>query len=570
MWLNQYMAVFSNKYKRNVNMAYSWRYGCAAVFSLFIGLTASHPAFAGAEIDQVAQNMVASTDQMPALIAGVSYLLALLFAVTGILKLKEHVSNPTQTPLRTPVIRFLVGGGLLALPMVYQAMAVTINGGTNPTFDPSTTVGGGLTGLIGTLASIIPLNNLNNVMSNVVDSIEELPALVSAVAYALGLIMGVAGLLKLKEHVENPEQTALREPVIRLLAGGALFAIPTVYNAMFELIGPAGLWGSITSVFGAVGMIYSSYTMDVCNPVGGLLGPLLGGGTSLGDVICGIFFNAGAFPAFLTAIGYLIGLFLGVWGILKIKAHVLNPQQTSLWEGVSRLVAGGAFFALPVVVEVFRNTMTPAAVVVQASVSQATGFNEKAVACNGTTGLDGALYCLMDDITTPMHVIINFFTTGAAMVLAMIGISRLMKSAQDGPRAPGGLGTIMTFAAAGALLSYNAIMRTTTVSLSFGNPLTARTSTNAVMQYTKGMTAAEQQHVHTVISAIIKFMIIVGLISFVRGIFIIRSVAEGNSQASLMAGVTHMVGGALAVNLGPLINAVQTTLGISAYGIAFS
>ena len=64
-------------------------------------------------------------------------------------------------------------------------------------------------------------------------------------------------------------------------------------------------------------------------------------------------------------------------------------------------------------------------------------------------------------------------------------------------------------------------------------------------------------------------MTIVGLISFVRGIFIIRSVAEGSGQASIMAGVTHLVGGALAVNLGPLLAAVQWTLGITDYGIRF-
>jgi len=68
----------------------------------------------------------------------------------------------------------------------------------------------------------------------------------------------------------------------------------------------------------------------------------------------------------------------------------------------------------------------------------------------------------------------------------------------------------------------------------------------------------------------LEFMIMVGLISFVRGIFIIREASEGGQQASIMAGVTHMVGGALAVNLGSLINAVEATLGITNYGIQFS
>lgn len=568
------MAVFLNKYKKNKIGACSWQYALAFVFSA-AGLIFASPAFAGAEIDGIARNMVESSDQLPALLSGFAYLLALLFAVTGVLKLKEHVSNPQQTPLRSALIRFLVGGALLALPIIYQAMMVTFNAGVNPDFDGGTTAMDFLSNLLGSLAGLVPLSNVNNILDSIIDSIEETPALVSAVAYLLALVFGISGLLKLKEHVENPEQVHLREAVIRLLAGGALFAIPIVYQSMFELVGSANLWGQITSAFGAAGLIYSSYGMNICNPVGGLIGGIgaifgIGNGPTLGNSFCGLFFNAGAFPAFLTAVSYLLGLILGVWGILKIKAHVLNPQQTSLWEGVSRLGAGGAFFSLPVIIEVARNTVSPATTAAIAAVAQRTTFNEAALACDGTSGLDGALYCMMADLLTPVHVAINFFTTCAAFVFAMIGISRLMKTAQDGARGPGGLGTVMTFAAAGALLSYNSLVRAATVTLSLSAPGISLTATRGTMQYAKGLSPAEQLHIHTVISAIIKFMIIVGLISFVRGIFIVRSVAEGNSQASLMAGVTHMVGGALAVNLGPLINLVQNTLGVAQYGIAFT
>jgi hypothetical protein len=120
------------------------------------------------------------------------------------------------------------------------------------------------------------MSNANAIMDSIIDSIEETPALVSAVAYLLALVFGISGLLKLKEHVENPEQVHLRESVIRLLAGGALFAIPIVYQGMMELVGAANLWGQITSAFGAAGLIYSSYGFSLCNPVGGLLGGIGG------------------------------------------------------------------------------------------------------------------------------------------------------------------------------------------------------------------------------------------------------------------------------------------------------
>ena len=103
--------------------------------------------------------------------------------------------------------------------------------------------------------------------------------------------------------------------------------------------------------------------------------------------------------------------------------------------------------------------------------------------------------------------------------------------------------------------------------------LDSQVETIATLQYgtgAGGLSGTALANAHTVISAIIKFVLVLGLISIMRGIFIVRSVAEGSGQASMMAGLTHILGGALAVNLGPLINVVQTTLGLTSYGIVFS
>jgi hypothetical protein len=92
----------------------------------------------------------------------------------------------------------------------------------------------------------------------------------------------------------------------------------------------------------------------------------------------------------------------------------------------------------------------------------------------------------------------------------------------------------------------------------------------ANMSFTGGLNDAALGHVHNVISAVLGFMIIIGWISFIRGWFILREVAEGNHQASMMAAMTHLFGGALAINLGGVINAVETTFGLDGYGIAFT
>ncbi len=509
------------------------------------------PAFAGiSEVDDVLENITVTSALLPSMLSGVCYLLGLLIGVTSILKLKEHVEAPTQTPLRTPLIRAIIGGALFSLPIITRVVYNAYNGGTATAFQPTDVLGGAAAGVLGVN---VFMQDLNTILDSIKDSLEGAPGMISAVTYLLGLLLTVSGLLKIKEHVERPEQTELREGVIRLLTAGALFAIPTIYEALYQAFG--GGPGFAAGFFSGLTFMFSGYGMSLCAP-----NP---GAATLGQNICNItMLHAGVIPAFLAATGYMIGLVLAVWGVLKIKAHVLNPQQVGIQEGIMRLLAAGAFFALPAMVQVIKATMTSGALDVMAFAPR-TGFSGTPMPC---TGLDGIVYCMMNDVFSPIHIVLNFFAFCAGTILIMIGISRLIKSAQDGARGPAGLGTFMTFIAGGALISYNELVRAASATF-FTMPVTF---TNGVLEYTTGMTAAEVNHAHTVISAIIKFMIVVGLISFVRGIFIVREVAEGNQQASMMAGVTHMVGGALAVNLGPLINAVENTLGIVGFGINFT
>jgi len=80
-------------------------------------------------------------------------------------------------------------------------------------------------------------NNFGSIASNINDSIATLPGLVSALAYLFGVLLAVLGIMKIKDHVENPTQTPLKDGAIRLAVGGALFALPIVLEAMFETIG---------------------------------------------------------------------------------------------------------------------------------------------------------------------------------------------------------------------------------------------------------------------------------------------------------------------------------------------
>lgn len=90
-------------------------------------------------------------------------------------------------------------------------------------------------------------NNFSNIAQNITTSIASIPGLLTALAYLFGILLGVLGILKIKDHVENPTQTPLKDGAIRLAAGGALFALPIIFEAMSETLDSGGVGTSASA-----------------------------------------------------------------------------------------------------------------------------------------------------------------------------------------------------------------------------------------------------------------------------------------------------------------------------------
>lgn len=92
-------------------------------------------------------------------------------------------------------------------------------------------------------------NNFGSIAGNITQSIASLPGLVAAISYLAGLLLAVLGVMKIKDHVENPSQTPLKDGAIRLLAGGMLFGLPILLEAMTEtLTGGSGAGASAAAL----------------------------------------------------------------------------------------------------------------------------------------------------------------------------------------------------------------------------------------------------------------------------------------------------------------------------------
>ena len=88
---------------------------------------------AGSTFSTIAGNITTSISSLPGLLSGLSYMMGMLLCVLGILKIKDHVENPGNAPLKDGAIRLAAGGGLFAIPIISQAALNTI--GTDTSVD---------------------------------------------------------------------------------------------------------------------------------------------------------------------------------------------------------------------------------------------------------------------------------------------------------------------------------------------------------------------------------------------------------------------------------------------------
>ncbi len=284
-------------------------------------------------------------------------------------------------------------------------------------------------------------------------------------------------------------------------------------------------------------------------------------GGKLSDIFENVVQSWGGVTSLLSTFAWLGGMFLGVAGIFKFKDHVDNPSQTPLSAGVKRMIAGGMFFSLPFMIRAVRGSLFGADAV-GSNEHAVTGYTDHGALSAG--GLDKMVVDVISDIAVPAELMLTAFSYLSGILLLIVAISRLTKRMEDGPRGPAGMGTIMTFVAAGALFSFGDSIGTFSSSLFGDNVVMSESSIDPTII----TDADDRERIQAVIEGVMVFVMLVGYIAFIRGWFVLKAFADGQQGATVAQGLTFLIGGSLAINLGELVNALQETVGIA--GITFS
>ena len=82
--------------------------------------------------------------------------------------------------------------------------------------------------------------SLGDMADEAADDLETVPGLIAIAFYIIGAAIVGFGLLKLKRHVDHPQQTTIGSGLIAILIGVALIAAPAVINALGATLGLDG------------------------------------------------------------------------------------------------------------------------------------------------------------------------------------------------------------------------------------------------------------------------------------------------------------------------------------------
>lgn len=271
---------------------------------------------------------------------------------------------------------------------------------------------------------------------------------------------------------------------------------------------------------------------------------------TIGDSITGGMTGVATMPVLINYISYIAGFVVAVTGLLKVKDHVVAPDRTPLSHGLWRLGAAGLLISLPAAAGLLMSTMLTSTVF-----KTTKGATTVDMAVSASPSLDQMMINLIANIKAPMGFLIWSLSAILGLFFLVSAFVRMAKGAgQDGPRGSLGSGTVGRVIIGAILLSLAATADIFTTTI-FGGA-----SAQFKGLSISGVSTSTLEHAESVMAAILVFVQIIGFIAFMRGFLMLRALADGNNGVSTAAAATHIVGGAVAINIAPALKVIQETV----------
>lgn len=247
--------------------------------------------------------------------------------------------------------------------------------------------------------------------------------------------------------------------------------------------------------------------------------------------------------------------FRGVWGLIKVATLPLGLML--MWGGLARLkaaseshkpltagfvgiFAGAAMISIPKMTEVIGATVG-----VATAIGSKSGFNAGIVnASGGGEGIIAIAGRFFSIVSSPLSsILIAFaFVGGVCLVIKGLYDCVALANPESGKRTTYS-GVITTFVVGALMINLSGLMGIVGATFGMSGTSLASSAATAMMSYSGSATSLNDM-TGDMAKMIAQGLIPFGAIAFLRGMLMLRRVADGNPRGeSLGAGFTHIVGG---------------------------
>lgn len=273
--------------------------------------------------------------------------------------------------------------------------------------------------------------------------------------------------------------------------------------------------------------------------------------TTVGDVITGGAKSYNTLPRVMNYMSFIAGLIVIISGIQKIKQHVDRPDQVPVSHGLWHIAGGIFLMSLPQAWGMLVRSFALAT----ASGSTVNASNIALKVIPGVPiSLDVMMVRFISNVRGPLQLLLWTLSAVLGLFFLITAFLRMARgAAQDGPRGSLGSGTLTRIIIGSVLLSLASTADVFTSTL-FGGGI-VKFDGMAI----PGIPTSELDQINQAVAAILIFIQIVGFIAFIRGFLMLRALADANTSVSAAAAFTHVLGGAVAINISPMLSALQKT-----------
>ncbi|MBI1273802.1 MAG: hypothetical protein GC131_06940 [Alphaproteobacteria bacterium] len=273
---------------------------------------------------------------------------------------------------------------------------------------------------------------------------------------------------------------------------------------------------------------------------------------SFGEMMCNTFTQMGELPTVIQIICYIGGIFVIALGVQMLRQGAEDGSRSPPHKAILMLIGGGLLLSLPEVVSW----------AIQSMFGYGAGGAFYCQPGGGTTDGGGDLAAMMvnfiEDIKQPIIAGVAAIAFLLGVFYIARGLFKITRFGQD-PRTHS-MHIIVSQLVFGTILvvlsqSLGGMLQTI-----FGQ---SEVATFAGIDWSSIGVSGDTTRADEAIRAAIIFFQLVGLIAFLRGWVMVKHAVEGVGQQTIGQGLTHVIGGAIAVNIPLFLYAAERTFGVS-------